>query len=334
MIHKVIVSNKIGAMLLFPIALLIFQLPFLLQEEQHGGINVSVFSDALKYLADNNQIILKIMRVIIILLSGFILHRFLARLDVQRDRGHHALYWFIMFNSFFLSAELDLSIPLANLFLILSMNRTLSVYRDKKSYGVAFDSGFFIGCAVLFNPFYIVLIFFTLVGLTTLKTLNYREVIMVFVGLLVPLFLTSFIIYFFDLEFSNFFKQLILNSENIPELGINKIDNLGSLKIFANVLTIIVLVYSVLKLIQIANKENTRRSKVIQLIFILTIIMGVIRLISRTYGMEVPSVVILSVPLSMMMIHFFSGKKRQWIPISLFYLWFIVCSTNYILESI
>lgn len=334
MIHKIIASNKIGALLLFPVALLICQLPFLFQSDLAVVDGISMFSGFFQSLGENYVGLLKAMRIIVLLISGFVLHQLVVRLDIQRDRGHHALYWFCFLNSFFLGPELDLSIPLANLFLILSLNRTLSVYRDKKSYSIAFDSGFFIGCAVLFNPFYIILVLFTLIGLTSLKTLNYREVLLVIIGMITPLLITAFVIYFFDLAYLDFFKKLVFINDDLAKLDIADMAQLKPLNVFGNLLTIVILVYSVIKLIQIANKENTRRSKLIQLLFILTIAVGLIRLLSRMYDLNVPSIVILSVPFSMMMIHFFTGKKRHWIPISLFYLWFIISATNCILEVV
>jgi len=334
MIHKIIASNKIGAMLLFPVALLIFQLPFIFQSDLVVGGGISILSDFFKSLSEDYIGILKALRIVILLISGFVLHKLVISLDIQRDRGHQALYWFCFLNSFFLGTELDLSIPLANLFLILSLNRNLSVYRDKKTYSIAFDSGFYIGCAVLFNPFYILLILFTLIGLTSLKTLNYREVLLVLIGLVTPLIFALFAIYFFDLAYLDYLKKLVFIGDDVPKIKITELAQMKPLDILSNVLTIVILVYSVIKLIQIANKENTRRSKLIQLVFILTIAVALIRLLSRMYDLNVPSIVILSVPFSIMMIHFFTGRKRTWIPISLFYIWFIVVVTNCILQVV
>ncbi|MFT4660009.1 MAG: hypothetical protein ACI8XB_000265 [Patiriisocius sp.] len=315
-------------MILFPLILLIIQLPFFLQDPSPLGTNISVFNNFFGTWSENYTFLFKLSKVVIVLLSAISLYSLVNKLELQRVKGHHALYWFGFLNSFFLGAEMDLSIPIANLFVILSLSRTLSVYRDSKAYSVAFDAGLYLGCAILFNPFYFLLILFTFIALSTLKTLNYREVILAIAGLLAPVIMVTFVIYFFDLSVPSYFGQLSWTPGEMFDLIKNNVNDASVLSFIGNLLTIVVIVYGVFKIIQIANSENTKRSKVFQLFFILTVFMAIIQLLSKLNGMNVPSIIILSVPLSGLMIHFFTGAKLTWISISLFYIWLIIAIVN------
>ncbi len=327
MIHKIVTSNKIGTTFLFPLVLLIIFIPFFIINVVSSN-NLSVFQSFFINGESNYPILMKILLLVVIMISAFILQKSILGLELQRDRGNHSLYWYGFFNCLFLTSELDLSIPISNLLLIAALLRVFSVYRNQNANKEAFDSGLLLGMASLFNPFYSILILFILIALTTLKTLNFREITLSFVGLFTPIFFTYFSAYFFDLDIQAYYTQLSWNPKDMLSLINNKVDKATSLEIFGSIMTLLVIVYGVFKLIQIANSENTRRSKIFQLLFILTLFMVTIQLLSRLNGMNSASIIILSVPISAMMIHFFSGNRLKWIPLSLFYLWFVTALIN------
>ncbi|MBK9478213.1 MAG: hypothetical protein IPO70_09810 [Bacteroidetes bacterium] len=92
---------------------------------------------------------------------------------------------------------------LANLFILLSINRIFSSYHKEEAFAHVFDAGFYIGIASLFYFPAAILFPMVWVGLIVIRTFVWREWIISFIGLLLPyLFITT---YYFWYEKLNFF---------------------------------------------------------------------------------------------------------------------------------
>jgi len=81
----------------------------------------------------------------------------------------------------------------ANLFLLFAINKLLSSYRKDIAFSQAFDAGLLISIATLFYFPYIVFFPILGIGLLVLRTFNWREWLISFIGVLVPYLFTNFI---------------------------------------------------------------------------------------------------------------------------------------------
>jgi hypothetical protein len=85
----------------------------------------------------------------------------------------------------------------ANLFLLLSIDRIFSSYHKDEAFAHVFDSGFYIGLASLFYFPALVLFPIVWVGLIVIRSFVWREWVISFIGLLVPyLFIVTYYFYF------------------------------------------------------------------------------------------------------------------------------------------
>lgn len=319
MIHSVIKSNQPIGRIIAPAIMLLCAIPFFLKSDFTYLSPFSIFSDLNDYLATSNVTLLKIIKMVIVIVSAMTLHNIIESIELDRYKSHGTLYWLIFFNTLFFNANVDISITFANLFLILSFRRIVSVYRDKKAYSVAFDASFFIGVATLFNVFYALLILFVIFSLTTLKTLNTREIILCLIGFIAPIAITAFCFYLFDIQATLPFEKITWNSANVLT---NSTRN--GLSIAASIVTMAVIVLGILKLMSETRSEKVRISNLLQTVLAMSVVMALVQILNRTNGSEDTAIVVLSVPISILMMYFQSGRKRQWIPISLFYIWLIL----------
>lgn len=99
-----------------------------------------------------------------------------------------------------------------NLFLLLAFRQLLQVYRRHDSRRAAFNTGLWFGVAVICTWQIFPLFLFIIAGLTILKTVNWREIL---------LFLTAMTMPFFFMEVIAFvcFEKFIVPSFSLPEFS-------------------------------------------------------------------------------------------------------------------
>ena len=87
---------------------------------------------------------------------------------------------------------------IANLFLIASLHRLFSIYREELSLAAVFDSAFLLGIGGLFYTPVFTFILIPFISLIILKPFKLREWILVICGLLLPLLLSVALLFLFN----------------------------------------------------------------------------------------------------------------------------------------
>lgn len=114
----------------------------------------------------------------------------------------------------------------ANLFLLVSLTQLLQIYGTREQAPAIFNAGFWLGLATLFVPNYLWFLLPVLFGLSLLRAIRTREVLMIVIGLLLPWFFCAVYYfwhdalgYFVDRQFLAPFAWLRPGSLSVPGIG-------------------------------------------------------------------------------------------------------------------
>ena len=100
---------------------------------------------------------------------------------------------------------------MGNTFLILGIMNLFSCYKKSSSAGAIFNTGFWFGVAALFYFSNIVFVLLGLSGLYILRSFRLNEVLTIFIGAIVPFFLTA-TLYFLINDLSGFYQSQFLDN--------------------------------------------------------------------------------------------------------------------------
>jgi len=128
-----------------------------------------------------------------------------ALLLIRLDFRHKLSSEQTLFTGVFLVLVSSISLPLlhlsayhfSNLLLLLAVDKLFFIYRKAKATAAILNIGLYLGLAALFTPAYLVYILLAFVGLNLLRGFQFRERVIVLVGVFIVFFLTG-VVYFWN----------------------------------------------------------------------------------------------------------------------------------------
>lgn len=191
MILRFLKSNSSTIYLLFPIIGLLLWMESFVAPKQYPFFPGE--AEALLYrpfivISQNNLLLSNILALVMAILIALLVQQVNNRYDFIRIRTMLPAPLFIIMISGLIHMHSMHPVYPATVFLLLAIYRLFSAYDKSKPYSIAFDSGFILGIGVLFyyNLIFVFPAFFF--GIAILSRENrWRELVIVFIGLLLPL---------------------------------------------------------------------------------------------------------------------------------------------------
>lgn len=141
------------------------------------------FGQGLSYVL--NQIIV----LIVILLGAFFLNFLAAEQEITSKTNYLPAFFYILFSFSASTKHIIEPILLANLFILPSLYFLINSYRQDYALAEFFKAGLFMGLASFFCIHYIVVFPISLFALIILRPFNWREWLVLLIGLLTPLYI-------------------------------------------------------------------------------------------------------------------------------------------------
>lgn len=127
-----------------------------------------------------------IIATVLVFIEGWMLNALVLRDRLGRDANLFPGLFFILICSV-LPPFLQLSpLHMANFFYILALFELLGIYKKSDCATNLFNSGLWIAIGSLFYPSYLALFVLTIVAINTLRSLKFRDILIVLSGILVP----------------------------------------------------------------------------------------------------------------------------------------------------
>lgn len=246
-----------------------------------------------------------LVAMILVLLQGFLLNILSARFRVSREVTMYPGVFYILLMST-LPDFLHLSpVLMGNTFLILAISNLFNAYKKSSMADAIFNVGFWIGVASLFYFSNFVFILLGIFALATLRIFRLNELMMIFIGVFTPLFLTGTIAFFYD-QWDYFYTTTFSSS-----LGFLSFDwewiwvNHIALGLFG-----VLVLISFLSVNTYFQRQNIRSQKNIQVLYYFMIISGLTVLIQK--GIRPEQLMLLAIPLSLVLpLNFLSFRKKE-----------------------
>ncbi|MBK6948074.1 MAG: hypothetical protein IPH16_08490 [Haliscomenobacter sp.] len=129
--------------------------------------------------------------VIALFLQAFMLN--LMEYNYRLDRELHMFpgVFFMLFSAMVPGPDALLPVFMANIFLFLAIYEIMGTFKQVQAAGSLFNGGLFLGVACLFYPSYAVFLLVLFSGLNILRGFQFRERVMVLVGVVVAYYLTG-----------------------------------------------------------------------------------------------------------------------------------------------
>ena len=193
------------------------------------------------------------------------------------------------------------------MFLMLAIRRIMESHRVSGIAYEYFDAGIFIGTGSLF---YANLIWFGLlliVGIALLRTINMREILISFIGLLTPFFLTAGIYYLLERDLHELWSGFVYNIFGIT--GNFEFSRL-------TIVTLLVIGFITLRsmgfLFMVINSKKIQSRKTFYLLLWVLMIALAIYILLPPVSVEI--IWIVGIPVSYLLAHYFVFVRKKFIP--------------------
>ena len=197
----------------------------------------------LHFIPLNQSLVENCLSVLLLLVQALYFNSILDKHKIV-DRGNYlGAYIYVvlscMFRNFlFLSPAL-----ISNLFLLVEIDLLFSVFKKEKASSQIFDLGFFIAASSLFYFPSLAFLLFLFLGMLILRPLKISEWLVLFIGALVPYFLSAVYFFWYN-RLPEFFSNITFRRVMNEEFGF--VNNLQVIVI--STLVLIALFWSVLKI--------------------------------------------------------------------------------------
>jgi len=247
---------------------------------------------------------LEIFTVLLISLQGFLVAYMIYEFRLAKEVSLLAGVFYILLNCC-LQWFLPLSgVLIANTFLIFAVYSILLTYRVPSCSGTIFNIGFWIGVSTFFEISNFVFLVFAILGLNLMRALKLKEILIVFVGFVVPYMLTA--VYFFWNDQYVFFVKNHLH----------KYLDLSLLSIISNIwVNGTVVFFGLLIAIHLLNSGEYNKKKSIQVqkrisVIYAFMLVSFFTVFFQTHT-DVTNLLVLTIPLSVFMGFAFINLKKN-----------------------
>lgn len=169
-------------LILLPLFAMIFWGPAFFMEP----VETANLTEGMIRIGFENNIVGLIMGWIAVLVGGLLLSQVVNEREFFRPGSYLPGLMYVLLMVTTSQTLAFSSLHVAHLFTILAMRRCMSIYGKNKNRQEAFDAGFFIGIASLFNFYHALLIVALLLCLLLIARLNFRELLISVYGIVSP----------------------------------------------------------------------------------------------------------------------------------------------------
>ncbi len=262
-----------------------------------------LFAMISRLMSDNFRLVY-ILSLLLLVLNSFILHRIYLE---YISPGIHSLYPAIIFVLIMAGLRLFPSFQpgsLAVFFLLFGLNRLFSAFDKRKPFSHLFDAGFLLGAGSLFYYELIILLPAFMVGAYFLsRDARWREVTLVATGALVPLILTTAILFLTGSS-----KTLSLILPPAISQGKNLLTVTLPVILFLSFLGLLVIAGSYLVINQVGERKVSFRTY--YLIFFLLFLLSILTVfLVQSLSMDILTVA--AVPVTFLLTNYFLTLKNR-----------------------
>jgi len=208
---------------------------------------------------------------------------------------------FILFSCFVLNPIILHPILIANLFLILALSSLFKLYKKFQPVGTIFNSGFYLGCAVLVYQPYLVYLVVLLTGLYALRNLNLREFLQMIFGFLLPFYLLQVVLWHQGTDQSVI--SVVTENFSIPNFNFD-LEDFSWLKLL---ITMLIIGYALLGYNEVKKKKKFDAIKKIEIAYWMLLLSIPSLLFIPNLGIS--HLLILSVPIGLLVGLLLEAKK-------------------------
>lgn len=242
---------------------------------------------------------------LLVIAEAFLLNYIVTRNEVITKQSYLPALFYIVFMSNN-NSMLMLHPPLlANLFLLLALNKLLNSYRKDIAFSQAFDAGMFVSIASLF--YFPCIIFLPLlgIGLIILRPFIWREWVISFIGVVIPyLFVIAYYFYNDTLNYLWYDKFFF------PILGEKPGLNFPKAFYFMLGIASLIILFSLGKILGALNSGAQKSKKGVLLLIWFFILSGLSLFIAPEISTKYFG--LMAVPSSVFCAYYFVNIKKQW----------------------
>lgn len=256
------------------------------------------------------------------ILSAMLLNQVVNEREFFRPGSYLPGLMFILLMVTTTNALVFSSLHIAHLFTILALRRCMSIYGKQKYQQEAFDAGFFIGVAALFNYYHVLLIIALLLCLLLIVRLNIRVVLVSIYGAVAPwVFLLAL---FYVIGYQPFNDSVQLNFT--PEIPVFTFDEKGwwFIGIFG-----LVVVSSLFHYLYSFQRSTLKMKAEKRVVMIFLIIQTLSLAFSGLYSNGLFLLPFIAVPLSIFLSFYFFNSYIKWVADLTFLAWLAIVGYNF-----
>ncbi len=267
------------------------------------------------------------LALIVLLVEAFLLNFICDKYNILSKKTYFPALVYVLFMSCTKLFLILHPLLLANLFLLLSIERILNSYHKDEAFSNVFDAGFYIGIASLFYFPALVIFPMVWVGLIVIRTFVWREWIISFMGLLLPyLFILTYYFWYDKVEFFLLDKIFYPSSDAKYSIASEPTSFIALASFLGAIIAL-----SFFKLTK-GLPVNTILSRNILVVFTWMLALSFLAFLMA------PQLTILyfsfmAIPLSIYASHYFLTAKKWWWSELLFIAWIAVITFNFIFYS-
>lgn len=178
-----------------------------------ANISLSVDSRNILYTllqGSMSSVVLTFLVNILCLASGaFLISLFTIKHEIADKQNYLPAFLYLFFSALSLDKNLVHPALIANIFILLSLNALIDTYREENVLSKLFNAAFYATLAVFLYINYAFFIFLFFIALITLRSFNWRELVISLLGFIAPVFIYACFSYLINSASSVFFKDLL-----------------------------------------------------------------------------------------------------------------------------
>lgn len=138
------------------------------------------------------------LSILIVIIEAIYCNRILVKHKIVTRSGSLASYCFVLSSSLFTGLLYLTPALVANLFLLIIIDKLFTIYHFEKMSSEIFDIGFLISLTSLFYFPSIAFVAFLIIGLATIRPVRLNEYFILLVGVFIPYFLAGVYYFWYD----------------------------------------------------------------------------------------------------------------------------------------
>ncbi|MEM9835056.1 MAG: hypothetical protein AAF828_01060 [Bacteroidota bacterium] len=293
-------SNQLYAGLLLIFYALFLHLPAWWQAT--GSINgvdqsAGVFGQWLNKLLLASPSLNILVPVLILYITGIVANRLASSERLSRKITQFPGLFIILIGSLYPAVMGVHSTQIANLFLLISIIASFQLYQSSKTAIPAFNAGFWLGIASLFNATYPVFLLLLFVAAASLNTLSLKMIFRILAGFICPLWLVGSG-YFLSDQYAYFIEAHALKVQ-LPAFQIEYWWNIAGISLLSGILGFVIFKQD--SNTKLLNIEGRKKINILYWwLFITNLLLLVVGPVDSTFAqvLAIPAGILLSLPFS------------------------------------